>query len=147
MVPGGIGSRKGKGPTKWEGPPGTICHGAAMKQLFLRHRHWLPKREGAHEVGRPSRYHLPRSNHEPAISPAWALAPEKGRDPRSGKALPVPSATELSWTGYSSGINIGSQAGSNSGSCFSIFRTSAGTYFSSATRRNIYSSNHSSVMM
>ena len=23
MVSGGIGSRKGKGPTKWEGPPGT----------------------------------------------------------------------------------------------------------------------------
>ena len=24
-------------------------------------RHWLPKREGAHEVGRPSRGHLPHS--------------------------------------------------------------------------------------
>ena len=39
-----IGSRKGKGPTKWEGPPGTICHGAIMDRLFLRHRHRLPKR-------------------------------------------------------------------------------------------------------
>ena len=44
MVSGGIGSRKGKGPTKWEGPPGTICHGAIMDRLFLRRRHWLPKR-------------------------------------------------------------------------------------------------------
>ena len=25
-VAGGIGSRKGKGPTKWEGPPAAICH-------------------------------------------------------------------------------------------------------------------------
>ena len=39
MVPGGIGSRKGKGPTKWEGPPDTICHGAIMDRLFLRRRH------------------------------------------------------------------------------------------------------------
>ena len=70
MVSGGIGSRKGKGPTKWEGPPGTICHGAIMDRLFLRRRHRLPKREGAHEVGRPSRHHLSRSNHGPAISPA-----------------------------------------------------------------------------
>ena len=46
MVSGGIGSRKGKGPTKWEGPPGTICHGAIMDRLFLRRRHWLPKRRG-----------------------------------------------------------------------------------------------------
>ncbi len=69
MVSGGIGSRKGKGPTKWEGPPGTICHGAIKNQLFLRRRHWLQKR-GAHEVGRPSRHHLSRSNHGPAISPA-----------------------------------------------------------------------------
>ena len=46
MVSGGIGSRKGKGPTKWEGPPGTICHGAIMDQLFIRRRHWLPKRRG-----------------------------------------------------------------------------------------------------
>ena len=28
------------------------------------------RKEGAHEVGRPSRHHLPRSNHGPAISPA-----------------------------------------------------------------------------
>ncbi|MDD6828824.1 MAG: hypothetical protein PUD74_03425, partial [Bacteroidales bacterium] len=69
-VPGGIGSRKGKGPTKWEGPPGTICHGAIMNQLFLQHGHWLPKREGTHEVGRTSRHHLPRSNHERPIPPA-----------------------------------------------------------------------------
>ncbi|MDY3878009.1 MAG: hypothetical protein SOZ41_01110, partial [Candidatus Cryptobacteroides sp.] len=75
MVSGGIGSRKGKGPTKWEGPPGTICHGAIMNQLFLRRRHRLPKR----------------------------------RDPRSGKALPAPSATEQSWTGYFSGVGIGSR--------------------------------------
>ena len=26
IVEGGIGSRKGKGPTKWEGPPAAICH-------------------------------------------------------------------------------------------------------------------------
>ena len=38
-----------------------------------------------------------------------ALAPEKGRDPRSGKALPTPSATEQSWTGYFSGVGIGSR--------------------------------------
>ena len=25
MAAGGIGSRKGKGPTKWEGPPAAIC--------------------------------------------------------------------------------------------------------------------------
>ena len=42
---GGIGSRK-KGPTKWEGPPGTICHGAIMDRLFLRRRHRLPKKRG-----------------------------------------------------------------------------------------------------
>ena len=71
----GIGSRKGKGPTKWEGPPGTICHGAIMDRLFLRRRHRLPKR----------------------------------RDPRSGKALPAPSVTEQSWTGYFSGVGIGSR--------------------------------------
>ena len=75
MVSGGIGSRKGKGPTKWEGPPGTICHGAIMDRLFLRRRHWLPKR----------------------------------RDPRSGKALPEPSAMEQSWTGYFSSVGIGSK--------------------------------------
>ena len=69
MVSGGIGSRKGKGPTKWEGPPGTICHGAIMDRLFLRCRHRLPKR-GTHAMGRPSRHHLSRSNHGPAISPA-----------------------------------------------------------------------------
>ncbi|MDY3878773.1 hypothetical protein [Candidatus Cryptobacteroides sp.] len=28
------------------------------------------RKEGAHEVGRPSRHHLPWSNHGPAISPA-----------------------------------------------------------------------------
>ena len=38
-----------------------------------------------------------------------ALAPEKGRGPRSGKALPVPSVTEQSWTGYFSGVGIGSR--------------------------------------
>ena len=70
----GIGSRK-EGPTKWEGPPGTICHGAIMDRLFLRRRHWLPKRRG----------------------------------PRSGKALPAPSAAEQSWTGYFSGVGIGSR--------------------------------------
>ena len=43
MVSGGIGSRK-EGPTKWEGPPGTICHGVIMDRLFLRRRHRLPKR-------------------------------------------------------------------------------------------------------
>ena len=75
MVSGGIGSRKGKGPTKWEGPPGTICHGVIMDRLFLRRRHWLPKRRG----------------------------------PRSGKALPAPSAAEQSWTGYFSGVGIGSR--------------------------------------
>ena len=57
MVSGGIGSRKGKGPTKWEGPPGTICHGAIMDRLFLRRRHWLPKRGGLTETSgrRPRR--------------------------------------------------------------------------------------------
>ena len=75
MPAGGIGSRKGKGPTKWEGPPGTICHGVIMDRLFLRRRHWLPKRRG----------------------------------PRSGKALPAPSAAEQSWTGYFSGVGIGSR--------------------------------------
>ena len=29
---GGIGSRKGKGPTKWEGPPAAVCHLSAPKQ-------------------------------------------------------------------------------------------------------------------
>ena len=38
-----------------------------------------------------------------------ALAPEKGRGPRSGKALPAPSVTEQSWTGYFSGVGIGSR--------------------------------------
>ena len=31
-VAGGIGSRKGKGPTKWEGPPAAVCHLSATKQ-------------------------------------------------------------------------------------------------------------------
>ena len=31
-VAGGIGSRKGKGPTKWEGPPAAVCHLSAPKQ-------------------------------------------------------------------------------------------------------------------
>ena len=43
MVSGGLAPEK-KGPTKWEGPPGTICHGAIMDRLFLQRRHWLPKR-------------------------------------------------------------------------------------------------------
>ena len=37
-----------------------------------------------------------------------ALAPER-RGPRSGKALPAPSVTEQSWTGYFSGVGIGSR--------------------------------------
>ena len=43
MVSGGLAPEK-KGPTKWEGPPGTICHGAIIDRLFLRRRHRLPKR-------------------------------------------------------------------------------------------------------
>ena len=50
-------------------------------------------------------------------------------------------------TDYSSGANIGSQAGSIVGFCLSISRISCGTYLRSTTRRNIYSLNHSSVMM
>ena len=30
LVTGGIGSRKGKGPTKWEGPPGANSHIAIL---------------------------------------------------------------------------------------------------------------------
>ena len=39
-----LAPEKKKGPTKWEGPPGTICHGVIMDRLFLRRRHRLPKR-------------------------------------------------------------------------------------------------------
>ena len=49
--------------------------------------------------------------------------------------------------GYSSGANIGSQEGSRMGFCCMRARMSAGTYFFSTTRRNMYSLNHSSVMM
>ena len=78
-----------------------------------RGRHWLPKREGTHEVGRPSRGHLPRSVSQRMIGPekegAHAVGrpsrrhvphgvPQrmigKGRGPRSGKALPRPSASQ-----------------------------------------------------
>ena len=48
---------------------------------------------------------------------------------------------------YSSGWNIGSQAGSRMGFWSKYFMMEAGTYFLSTTRRNMYSSNHSSVMM
>ena len=48
---------------------------------------------------------------------------------------------------YSSGRNIGSQAGSMMGFWSKYFMREAGTYFLSTTRRNMYSSNHSSVMM
>ena len=48
---------------------------------------------------------------------------------------------------YSSGANIGSQEGSMIGFCSSIFMISAGTYFFSITTRNMYSLNHSSVII
>ena len=48
---------------------------------------------------------------------------------------------------YSSGANIGSHAGRRTGFCFKIFSTFSGTYFFSTTRRNMYSLNHSSVMI
>ena len=48
---------------------------------------------------------------------------------------------------YSSGANIGSHAGRRTGVWFSISRTSAGTYFFSTTSLNIYSLNHSSVII
>ena len=48
---------------------------------------------------------------------------------------------------YSSGANIGSQEGSMIGFCSSIFMISAGTYFFSTTTRNMYSLNHSSVII
>ena len=49
--------------------------------------------------------------------------------------------------GYSSGANIGSQAGSLIGFCLRSFATLSGTYFLLSTKRNMYSLNHSSVMM
>ena len=48
---------------------------------------------------------------------------------------------------YSSPAKSGSQAGSCTGFCSSRRSVSAGTYLRSTTRRNIYSSNHSSVMI
>ena len=79
-------------------------------------RHWLPKREGTHAVGRPSRRHVPhgvprrkigsRKGKAPtkwegpptaiclAVRPGGRLAPEKGRRPQSGKDLPWPSASQ-----------------------------------------------------
>ena len=35
LATGGIGSRKGKGPTKWEGPPGDNSHIAIPKLNFI----------------------------------------------------------------------------------------------------------------
>ena len=49
-------------------------------------RHWLPKREGTHAVGRTSRRHVPHGVPQRMIG--------KGRDPRSGKDLPRPSASQ-----------------------------------------------------
>ena len=49
--------------------------------------------------------------------------------------------------GYSSGANIGSQAGSLIGFCLRSFATLSDTYFLLSTKRNMYSLNHSSVMM
>ena len=49
--------------------------------------------------------------------------------------------------GYSSGANIGSQAGSLIGFCLRSFATLSGTYCLLSTKRNMYSLNHSSVMM
>lgn len=49
--------------------------------------------------------------------------------------------------GYSSGANIGSQAGSLIGFCLRSFSTFSGTYCLLSTKRNMYSLNHSSVMM
>ena len=49
--------------------------------------------------------------------------------------------------GYSSGANIGSQAGSLIGFCLRSFAMLSGTYFLLSTKRNMYSLNHSSVMM
>ena len=40
---GGIGSRKGKGPTKWEGPPAAVCHLSATKQQQQSSRNKAPK--------------------------------------------------------------------------------------------------------
>lgn len=48
---------------------------------------------------------------------------------------------------HSSPAKSGSHAGSLVGVCFMRSSTEAGTYFLSTTRRNMYSSNHSSVMM
>ena len=45
-------------------------------------RHWLPKREGAHEVGRPSRGHLPRSVSRRMIGPEKEVAHAVGRTSR-----------------------------------------------------------------
>ena len=49
--------------------------------------------------------------------------------------------------GYSSGANMGSQAGSLIGFCLRSFAMLSGTYFLLSTKRNMYSLNHSSVMM
>lgn len=49
--------------------------------------------------------------------------------------------------GYSSGANIGSQAGSLIGFCLRSFATLSGTYCLLSTKRNMYSLNHSSVMI
>ena len=48
---------------------------------------------------------------------------------------------------YSSPLNKGSHAGSLTGVCLVSSSTLVGTYFLSMTTRNMYSLNHSSVMM
>ena len=91
--------------------------GDAFAQVLAEERHRAPVREDEAQVFNPS----------------------------GGLVVPRHLIEERSH--YSSPRNIGSQAGSRMGFWSSIFRTSAGTNCFSTTRRNMYSLNHSSVMM
>ena len=85
-----------------------------------------------------------RSFHSTAPAATETLPPPTRRSSSSSARSPSAGQNRMV---YSSGRNIGSQAGSIIGFWSKYFMREAGTYFLSTTRRNMYSSNHSSVMM
>ena len=87
-----------------------------------------------------------------------AVASESDHAPHSSnkkKGIPKPpprwrfrdTLRHLSDDAYSSPAKRGSHAGRSVGFCSKSFKVAAGTKRFSTTRRNMYSSNHSSVMM
>ena len=86
--------------------------------------------------------YLPKHNCQ-----AGEIDSYNGYDRQSPRPHDLGDCRLLLFGNCSSGVNIGSQAGSIVGFCLSTSRTFAGTYFLSTTRRNIYSLNHAPVIM